>query len=179
MSGALDFSRWAASWSRRNTESVLGFFTDDALYLDETRNFTAYGKVALRKLLCSIFHASNAEMVIESAEFSPSSDQIELKWVQTGSRIYGQDLNVTLGSGTVHGESDLWLQGGKIVKCIDRPNPQDLNQIGLKDLNFDPKGPPGTIIETESEVVLGHIKLLKLIRFKTRPASPGEGTPND
>jgi hypothetical protein len=78
-------------------------------------------------------------MSIESAEVNQSSDQVKLKWVQAGPRIH-----VNLGSGTVRGESDLWLADSRIVKCVDHPNPQDLKQVGFID----------------------HIKLLKLIKFR-------------
>src|SRR5579862_2061333 len=77
-----DVVRWEAAWSRRDLEAVLGFFADDAFYLDATRNLHAQGKRDIRRLLSRLFHASDGVTVVSSVKFVPAESEIELEWVQ-------------------------------------------------------------------------------------------------
>src|SRR5262249_41626454 len=63
-----DFLRWSACWSRRDLEGLLGFFTEDAFYLDLPRNYDALGRSELRRLFSRLFHALNGATVITSAK---------------------------------------------------------------------------------------------------------------
>jgi hypothetical protein len=174
-----DFSRWAAYWSRRDLECVLGFFTEDALYVDATRNYHAQGKIGLRRLLSRIFHASNGTTVVNSAKFAPAETEVELEWVQIGSRIPGPDIHTSLGSGSVRGKSSLWVAAGRVFKCIDCPSEEDLKQIALDSLNFSRRAGAGHISETETEVFIDRIVLLKRLKLRIPPARQSDGKANE
>ena len=167
-----DFSRWAASWSRRDLESFLGFFEDDALYVDTVRGYKAQGKRELRSLFARLFHASDALVDVGAARFIPAAAECELDWVCTSGRTPGSDIAVNLGGGTLRGKSSLWVDFGRILACVDVPNPADLGQIALASLSFRQKALAGTITQSDTAVTVGNIVLLKRLVLKENRKPP-------
>jgi hypothetical protein len=169
-----DFSRWGACWSRRDLEGVLGFFEDDAFYVDTVRNHQAQGNRELRSLFARLFHASDALMHIELARFVPGGAECELDWVQTSARTPVPDIAPNPGGGTLRGKSSLWVEAGKVLACVDVPNPADPGQMALAPLNCRQNVRAGTITQTDTAVTVGKIVLLKRL-VVNKPVTRGEG----
>jgi len=167
--GFFDAVRWSACWSRRDLEGVLGFFTEDALYIDLVRNLHAQGKSDLRRLLSRLFHASDATAIFTAANFVPGEREIELEWAQKGTRIPGPDISASLGGGTVRGTSNLRVEETKVSVCIDRPNAQDMERIGRHSLGFEKAPGGGEIRQAKSYVLLDRIVVFKPLKLKKAP----------
>jgi hypothetical protein len=145
-----DYYRWAACLSRRDLEGVLGFFEDDALYVDTVRGYHAQGKRQLRLLFARLFHASDALMDVGLTRFVPAGIECELDWVRTYTRTPGRPVAVNLGGEPLRGKSTLWVDAGKILACVDLPNSDDLRKIVLlKRLVLKSRQPAGE--ETDSD----------------------------
>jgi hypothetical protein len=165
-------ARWSSAWSRRDLESLVGFFCEDSFYFDATLDCPAQSKTGLRKFFSQFFHIFDGKMTITSAKFVPGESEVSLEWVRTGSRIPGRGLQ-GIGSGTVTGTSHLWLVRGKISTCLDRSSEEDLEQIALYALGFRRATGSGTVIETDVTVTANDVRLLKTIQLKKPFATNG------
>jgi len=171
-----DYVEWALAWSRRDLEEVLGFFSEDAVYLDETFGWAAKSKSSIRDLFSSLFHAFDWEMEVASALRDADGSEVELHWARTGARFPGSETVLNLRGGTVRGKSSLFVQNGKIWKCVDSSNQQDIDRIALSKIGFDAPKTAGNISTTETDVSVDRIRLLKVLRFKPKsPDNTGTG----
>jgi hypothetical protein len=169
-----DFLRWADAWSRRDLESVVGFFSEDAVWIDRTLGVWAPGKRELRECLARFLHSFEGKMKVESAKLAPEEGEIDLLWVRTGSRIPGQDFE-NLGSGEVRGQSNVWLEDGLISMCLEGTNVKDLERIAMASWGRGRAGGSGTVTETETMVTVDDVRLLKTFRFKKDFPVPHDG----
>lgn len=169
-----DFTGWTMAWSRRNLESVVGFFRSDGLWIDLTLEIWAQGKRELRERLARFFHSFEGEMRVASAKHTVEDHEVELEWSRSGPRIPGRDFQ-NLGSGTVGGKSNLWVRDRLISMCVDTTNSKDLEQIALGSWGSGKQETGGTIVQRETMVTVNDVKLNKPYRFKKDLAkAPGE-----
>jgi len=160
--GSFNYVRWADCWSRRDLESVLEFFGEDARYTDSVRGYEARGKAQLRSLFARLFHAFDGKMAITQARFDWEEAEYELEWVQTGSRIPGFAKDP--GGGQLDGKCNLRLKTGKIATCVDSPNLGSLKPIALQSpVSNEPALTAGM---NEAVVTSREVVLMKPVKFK-------------
>lgn len=93
--GIFNYILWASAWSRRDLESVLSHFADDAVFEDRTFSRSAAGKAELRRLISHLFHSWDLDIRILAARFDPAQQEVELEWTRSGRRMPGSG-NVTI-----------------------------------------------------------------------------------
>jgi hypothetical protein len=172
-----NYSEWASAWSARDLERLLGLFAEDAVYLDKTFDRKAEGKCGLRKLFATFFHAFDWKMKVSMALRAPPADivEVELQWERAGSRIPTFAIEQSFGSGNVRGKSNLFLKTGRVCKCVDSWNKEDIERIALRRLGFDKPSSPGIISTTDPDVSVDRIQLLKVLKLKTNLPDPDTG----
>jgi hypothetical protein len=129
--------RWVNSWSSRNLEQLLTFFTHDGVYKSHILPDPIRGRVELRRFFGAFFHASHLTLTLGEA-LTDGKSEVVLRWEKSGRRSFGAEVPQVTGI-SFRGKSKLKIRAGspfedvqgKICRCTETWNIRDFGRLAI------------------------------------------------
>jgi hypothetical protein len=130
--------QWEASWSSRNIEHLMCFFTGDVTYSLDGIDTGIHGKSNVRRLFSKLLHTGLLTMRVREVLVDVSEGEVLLKWVRSSlcatRHVTGTKREILIGGQSTlkvdYPVGSLKVQDS-ISKCVDSWDSDDLTRLVL------------------------------------------------